>query len=397
MTKIRKLLEFAMELGDTPDSIHPAHKQSLQTGSHALGKNPAFPAHPGAGMNPHERHAVGTYKSIVANLQRYGGYVPRSNQPREIMRAAQDMMQTLGDIQQREEAHQKALERLAIETVMRLPEFKRSRKNLEAGTLTINAYLNRRIDIQGMQSTDDEREQPEEFQVPEIKAEYEMVHKRKMVNTLIQGTAVSNNYSFAYYSRDELNALDPTLVKDYGKLMAYSELGYFIQDPQMVKAAARAGGSEAQGGEERLTRNEDGSITILARGITFPILVQEIIKGMMEFISWNDEEDDTTQRQVNKEADFVEDEQVQMQLGPNIYRQMVDAIGHDSLETWPYLHDALVKMPVHEFNQRMQGLISGSSEGKAWFKQLAQQLRQKLAAADERAGQQESLAKRMCS
>jgi hypothetical protein len=395
--KTRKLLELALELGDTPDAIHPTHKQSLQTGSHGLGKNPAFPAHQGAGMNPHERHALGTYKSIATNLQRYGGYLPRSQNPREVMRAAQDMMQTLEDLQQREEAHRDALERLAVETVFRLPEFKRLRKDLDTGHVKIEAFLNRRIEIQGMQSTDDEREQPAEFEVPEIKAEYdEMVHKRKMINTLIQGTAVSNNYSFAYYSRDELNAIDPTLVQDYGKLMAYSELGYFIQDPEMVKMAAQAGGTESQGGEERLKRNDDGSISILARGISFPILVQEVIKGIMEYISWNDEEDPATQQQVNREADFVEDEQVQMQVGPNIYRQMVDAIGQESVDVWPYLHDELVKMPTGEFNQRMQGLIGGTPEGRAWFKQLAMKIKQEIA-ADEEAGPQESLVKRMCS
>lgn len=373
-----------MELGDTPDAIHPTHKRALQTGSHPLGKNPAFPQGQGGGMNPHEQHAVGTYKQIAANLQRYGGYMPRSQNPREIMRAAQDMMTTLGDLQEREAEHLDELEQLAVETVMRLPEFKRLRADFQAGHVKIEPYLNRRINIHGMEFSDTPREKPEEFKVPEIKAEYdEMIHKRKMINTLIQGAAVSNNYSFAYYSRDELNAIDPNLVRDYGKLMAYSELGYFIQDPEMLKMAAAAAGSELQGGDERLKTNEDGSISIVARGITFPILVQEIIKGIMEYISYNDEEDPDVQRQVNKEADFVDDEQVQMQVGPNIYRQLIDAIGADNADVVTYIHDELVRMPPREFNSNMQAFLAGTPQGKQWFKQLADKIRAELPPEEE--------------
>src|SRR5271157_343324 len=391
----KRLLEMAMELGDTPDSIHPTHKRNLAQGQHPLGQNPAFPAaQAGQGMNAHERHAVGTYKAIAQNLQRYGGYMPRSQNPREIVRAAQDMFRTLGDLQQREAEHIDKLEPLAVETVLRLPEFKSLRPRVEAGQVKIEAYLNRRVNIQGMEFSDTPREEPEGYQVPEIKAEYdEMVHKRKMINTLIQGAAVSNNYSFAYYSRDELQAIDPSLVRDYGKMMAYSELGYFIQDPEMLKMAAAAAGSEIQGGDERLKRNEDGSVSVVARAITFPMLVQEIIKGLMEYLSWNNEEDSDTQYAVNKEADFVDDEQVQMQLGPHIYRQIIDAIGLDSAEVWPYLHKRLVKMPVREFNENMRAFIGGTPEGKAWLKRLADEIKGQIQGEAE--GPTESLARRM--
>lgn len=379
MKDIRKLLEFAMELGDTPDAIHPAHKHALQTGDHPLGANPAFPPHQGQGMNPHEKHAVGTYKSIIANLQRYGGYVPRNQ--RDSMGAAQDMFLTLNQIQQREAAHADVLEQLAVETVMRLPEFKILRKAVQAGQLKIEAFLNRRININGVQFSDEENTEIPDADVPEIAQEYdELIHKRKMINTLIQGAAVSNNYAFAYYVRDELRDIDPSLINAYGKLMAYTELGYFIQDPQMMKLAAAAGGGEAQGGDERLKRNDDGSVSIVARGISFPILVQEIIKGCMEYLSLSDEDDPETQVLVNKKADTADDEMVQMQVGPNIYRQLIDAIGMEQADVMPYIHDELVRMPAAEFNRQMQGLVAGTPEGKRWFQQLAQRIKQEVQA-----------------
>lgn len=386
-----------MELGDTPDAIHPTNKQRLAQGPHELRDNPAFPPHQGQGMNPHEKHAVGTYKAIVTNLQRYGGYVPRNGTPREVMRAAMEMMGTLEDIQEREVMHFEELQKLATECVMRLPEFKSLRRAVQTGQLKIEAHLGKRINIQGMAGEDEPQPQMPGGDVPEIAAEYdELVHKRMMINTLIQGAAVSNNYAFAYYVRDELQHIDPALVQQYGKLMAYSELGYFLQDPNMVQMAAAAGGEESQGGEEKLKRNEDGSVTIVARGITFPILVQEVIKGCMEYLSLNDEEDEDTQHLVNQKADYVGAEQIQMQVGPNIYRQMIDAIGLDKADVWPYLHDELVRMPASEFNQRMQGLIAGTPEGRAWFKQLADKIRAEV--GEDQGGanpQAEALARQM--
>jgi len=393
MSTVRQLLELAIDLGGDPDAINPYHKKAWEKGEHALGKNPAFPPHGGQGMNPHEAHAAGTYKSIIANLRRYGGHVPRNFSQQEVMRSAMDMFQTLEDVQQREADHQEELEQLAVETVMRLPEFTTLRRAVQSGQLRIKAYLNRRIDIQGMETSDQPQEELPGAEVEQIKGEYdEMIHKRKMINTIIQGAAISNNYSFAYYVRDELQAIDPTLINDYGKLMAYSELGYFLQSPEMVKMAASAGGSEAQGGEERLHTEPDGSTTIIARGISFPILVQEIIKGCMEYLSHNDEDDPETAALVNKHSDFVDDEQIQMQLGPNIYRQMIDAIGLDQAQVWPYLHDELVKMPTREFNQRMQSLIAGSPEGKRWFQELARKIKEEMGGAEE---WQESLVDRL--
>jgi hypothetical protein len=147
--------------------------------------------------------------------------------------------------------------------------------------------------------------------------------------------------------------------------------------------AAQAGGSEAQGGDERLKTNEDGSISVVARGITFPILVQEIIKGCMEYLALNDEDDPETRTMVNKHADVADDEMVQMQVGPNIYRQLIDAIGLEQADVMPYIHDELVKMPASEFNQKMQGLIAGTPEGKQWFQQMAQRIKQEIQADEQ--------------
>jgi len=374
---------MAMELGDTPDSIHPTHKQSLERGTHALGRNPA------AG-NPQalERHAAGTYKSIIQNLQRYGGIVPRNQ--RDSMRVSQDMFTTLQDVMQREQGHERELEQLAIETVLRLPEFKTLRSAVQDGSIKIEAQLGD-VSIENAAFSDEEQEAPEGFDVPEIRTEYEeQFNKRKMLNTLTQGAAVANNYAYAYYSRDELAAIDPQIVRDYGKLMAYSEIGYFIQSPEVARAAAQAAGTAFQGGMARLRSDENGSVVIEARALVFPMLVQEIIKVCMAYLSHNDEDDPQTRAYIKAHSDFIDDEQIQMQVGPNLYRQLIDAIGNDAAETMPFIHDHLTRLPAREFTEKMKALIDGTPEGKAWFRQLAQEIKSEM-----EGGQEESLARRI--
>lgn len=365
-----------MELGDNPDVIHPEHKQALRAGTHPLGKVPPFQPHAVERSNASERHAANSYKFALQKLREYGGIVPRGQQ--DAARCATDMFRTLQNLMQREDASREDLEQLAVETVIRLPEFKTLKRALESGNLKIEAHLGQ-PDTTGVQFEPPEEEGGEPDEPKEIAAEYdELIAKRKMTNTMIQGAAVSNNYSYAYYVRDELAAIDPQLVRDYGKLMAYTELGQFMQGTEIARAAAAAQGSSAQGGGARLRREEDGSITVVAEGLVFPILVQEVIKGVMEFLSLSDEEDPEVAAQIQKRSDFVGDEQYQQQIGPSVWREFIDAIGLDAAEVMPYVHDELNRMPISEYNRKMKGLIDGTPEGKRWFRQLAQKIKSEI-------------------
>lgn len=378
MSRARRLLELALDLGDDPDAIHPQHKQALRQGTHPLGKVPAFNPHDAQPANPAERHASASYRNVLAKLRAYGGIVPRSRA--DASRCAMDMMQTLQDIMRRERGHEQELEQLAVETVLRLPEFSTLRRAVRDGSVKIEAKLGQPdlSDIQLEPSDEQEEEEPEQ-----IKAEYdELIGRRKLLNTMAQGAAVANNHAFAYYAREALNAIDPQLVRDYGKLMAYSELGQFMQGTEIARAAAQGAGGGAQGGGSGVRREEDGSATIVATGLTFPILVHEIIKGVMELLTMTGEEDPEVQTQVQKRADIIGDEQYQQQMGPSIWREFIAAIGHDQAEVMPYVYDELNRMPPGEYHRKMQALIGGSAEGKRWFSELARKIKQEMESGD---------------
>ena len=375
MHKARKLLEMAMEFGDTPDAVHPSHKQALATGQHGMGNVPA--------LSPEaaEHHASETWQNIVRTLRQWGGVVPRS--PRDVQGAMVDMLHKLQDVQRREARLRPQLEQLAVQTVLKMPEFKSLAGAIENGKVKIEARLKPRIQIQNIAFADDEQEPIEGEDVPEIRDEYQsMIARRKLSNTLIQGAAVANNYAFTK-SFDDLADLDPSLVRDYGQLMAYSELGYFVHDQNVLKIAARSPGSEFQGGQTHLERDENGSIIIRSEAITFPMLVQEIVKGCMEFLTLNDEDDLATATAVRKRADFIDDEQVQMQIGPSIYRSFLKAIGEENADLMPYVYDRINHLSDTEYHQVMKGLIDREARTLNWLKEQVQDIREKLNPPEE--------------
>jgi|SRR5262252_2107306 len=145
----------------------------------------------------------------------------------------------------------------------------------------------------------------------------------------------------------------------------------------MIRQALQHGGSAQQAGEEQLIRNEKGMATVVARGITFSILVHEIIKGCMEFLSYSDEDDPETSALIKKETDRAEEEMVQMQVGPNIFRQIIDMLGPELEMTWPYIYDFLVRQPPSKFNELMQGLIAGEPASERWLQELARKYKRK--------------------
>ena len=382
---VLKLLEMAMDLGDTPDVFDPTLKRNLATGHHPLGQNPAFA--PGS----HEKLASGTYKNLIAQIQAHGGVVPRNRQG--VGKAMGDMYATLDDLQQREAAHREELEQLAVEAVLRLPEFKSLRQAVQDGRVRIEPHLNRRIEIQNAPMSHEPREEIPGTNVPEIKQDYEeLIARRKVANAFSHGAAVANNYAYTTVF-NELHDIDPGLTQDYGKVMAYSELGYFVQSPEdMRRLAAQASGTEIQGGTSQVKHNPDGSLVIYAVGLTFPMLYHEIVKGCMSFLSGADEEEDReTAQHVQRHSDFIDDEQTMMHVGPELYRQFKAALGPGNEDLMPLVYDELQRLPGSEYNRVLQGLTSGSPEGRAWFRQLVQQLRQEQA----QEGQAESLVKRL--
>lgn len=367
-----------MELGDTPDIIHPNRKRQIMTGQHP------YAGHPAISPEQAKKLATSTYKSTMGQVQNYTGAQPRTRQ--HINAAAIDMFATLQSVMEREAPHREELEKLAVQTVLRMPEFKSLLAPVRKGEFKIEAHLSQ-PDLERAKMSDEPEDEDVALpghEVPEIKRELDAsLEKRRFINAMIQGAAITNNYAFAYYAEDGLEQIDPSLVRDYGKLMSFSELGYWAQDDEVIRMAASAHGSEAQGGSEEFTHDENGIPTVIAHGLTFPMLIHELVKGLMEFLSFEDNEDPEVRKHVYSKADFIDEETWQMIYGPAMWKQFLASIGDEGREVVPYLYDEIVQMPIGQFNALMKGMIEGTPQARQQFQHLAAKAKADIAQEQE--------------
>ena len=145
--------------------------------------------------------------------------------------------------------------------------------------------------------------------------------KRRVIRSITQGASIYGSESYKLFS-DIIDQLDPKLVEMYNSVIddAY---GVYFQDKLESLIDSIKGGSSNQGGESEVFTEEDSNgdntYTIKARAIIFPILVQEIIKGVYEFLSFFGMGDDPEAAQAVADKDKTEYEPEDIKNGTILY------------------------------------------------------------------------------
>ena len=145
--------------------------------------------------------------------------------------------------------------------------------------------------------------------------------KRRFINALIQGSSKKGHYMFELV-RDELDRIDPRLLNLYGVVMSINDLMYWVLPDQMMDMMMSQSGV---GGKEEVDIETDPP-TVKARGLFFPILVHELIKGTMEVLGTQGLPDDPKQAEmVMASTDTLANEIWDLRLGPVLWEKFLAA------------------------------------------------------------------------
>lgn len=417
------LREMAMDLGDAPDWIDPQKKRKIERNQHPHADNPAFPTakpphRPGAPYkeDPNRRDTtqnygelIGShvYPEIIRKVHQYTGRDPRRTHPGELV---QIMMQSMQQVLHLEQDHRQELEQAAVQVVLSLPEFSDAREAVEAGDLRLEATL---LDPRAMAAKMKERLQrdapvgpdedpgermqvdPDEetpdykaelnLDVPEIRGEYDAeANKRKFVNLLIQGAAINKNYAY-HQIADQLRAIDPGILDLYGKLQSISELMYWIAPEQQFNQMQASGEG---GGMEEVTVEDDGIFTIRASAVCFPALIQELAKGLYDYLSHDEDASADVRKYAYGKADTLAGEQWDTMQGPGVWRHLNHLVNQaNGTEYMGRIFRHLVTLPTGDFNELMQEILKETPRGRQYIQQVIGEIR-----AEEEGQRQESLA-----
>ncbi|MHA2023679.1 MAG: hypothetical protein ACTSWQ_08475, partial [Candidatus Thorarchaeota archaeon] len=190
--------EMAFDPGDFPSFIHSTKKKWIEAGDEEINK--LLPSLGGAEMSYLEMITSDAYQGMIRNLEKLLDVNASELDVPQIMSV---VFQSLRKVQQIESQNKEALEKLAVEVVMELPEMALVKDAYEEGDFELDAQLGT-PDLAGALNADMEAPQGELSQAEATNAELakgledatEDVLQRRMANILIQGSATLKLHLF---------------------------------------------------------------------------------------------------------------------------------------------------------------------------------------------------------
>lgn len=259
------------------------------------------------------------------------------------------IISTLQQVMAIEQTHKQELEQMAKDVVLELPEFSLFKELIEEGHIKLDVALGA-AELQNSITQDDLEQKIEEQQeelveelAPELAQDPERKLKRAFHNFVTQGNALHKSFLFQLAS-EKLSRIDPTLPEKYGLIMSIVHVLYYgtpYMTGNILKTAEGLGSEEVNG--------EDVKI----RGLIFPVLVHEIVKGLFDYLG-----QDISPGTHGNET--LEDEFMQLMTGPAVFKKLMSAVPNNKIKLFPIIYRMLLQKPAEQIKM----VLSNSGEGK---------------------------------
>lgn len=340
------------------ERMHPQLEKELAERKHSLGKHPAIPE---GDENNFEQKIMGKRFSEVVNRYKRAFDVDEINNEQLLSQ----MMPMVHETMALETKHKKALEELAERMI-------REEYDMAEDVVEIKAKLSPTVVLEGTKKHPTPKANDYQFESHEdmVNAKEE-VYKRRFLNAMIQGAAKKTNHMF-HMVDEELTNMDPRLLNRYSKVMSAADYMYYVI-PKMDNGT--------NGGVVKVTfpTAENPKAVIEAEAMVFPVLIHELVKGVMELLSAHGlPKDKKLGDYVVDKADFLAAEPWDMRIGPALWDRFTDCIDGDDFHLKHHLYMELASMPVKEFNENMREILAGTNKGKKIVKEILDNVKNEL-------------------
>jgi hypothetical protein len=385
----RKINEQGIQY-DGPERMAPDIQSKIEKGETPLSDNPAFPESDEQSTFE-ELIASKRFKDVVEKVKRYTGMTDISGQ-NAFMQLQRLLMSAVQQVKQIENGNEEQLENLAVELVKRemsIPDdaFQYDVKLLGSPGQMDTSKLAKQSEEPSSEeiqqtfgvSEDEAEEDLENFMAAFDKFDLEKA-KRRFINSLIQGASKKGHYMFSLVE-EELNQINPKLLNLYGVLMSINDLLYWIIPDEMMDMMAGSGGGVA--GTEEIDDTTDPP-TIKARGVFFPVLVHEVLKGVYEVMGTQGLPDDPKAAEmVMASQDTLPYEVWDLRLGPVIWEKFTqsypDKIYEDDLrEIQNYLFSRFSSLSTEQFFELAKEIMGGTENGKKAVAKMVEEIIEEL-------------------
>jgi hypothetical protein len=321
VAELREVRDFEANLGEVTDRPDRTIIQKLNDNEHPFSENEFFSHNP----------AALAADEFVRCAELFARRCPDGGNPMTAMMLMQEVMMM-------EDPDKEELQELAIDLVRRMYN------------------VPDEIDLQGMLEQKDSPEEvggaePEEE--PDISDERKLelqhfIDKRRILNSIVHGCAVHQWTSAYYIVSEELNEINPDLIERYNKIASlvnyFNWMVYFEPMFEMGQMPMLQGINKVDVGEQKIE----------AYGINFPVLIHELSKGVIDYITTagvpSHAKDGVTEdelRYIYSEADKYSHEQWHYFFGPTLWRAMLATANVESNELIPIIR----KMSEMEYEE----------------------------------------------
>jgi len=337
------------------ERMHPQLEDELLNKKHSLKDHPIFPA---AGESTFEEKVMGERFSDVAKRYKRA-YDVDTIDNNEVMK---NMMPLVRETMTLESKHKRALEKLAVEMI-------REEYDMSEDAVEIHAELTPHINMKGTKKNPLPVTAEMTFKShDEMVNANEEVQKRRFLNAMTQGAAKKCNHMF-HMVDDELTDMDPRLANKYAKMMASADFMYYIV-PSMEEGI--------NGGvvHVQFPTQENPKAIITVQAMVFPVLIHELVKGVMELLSAHGlPKNKKIGKYVIDRADYLAAEPWDMRIGPGIWECFTRMIEPDDFNLKHHIYSELAELPVREFNTKMREIMAGTKEGSKIIKEIVKDVK----------------------
>jgi len=336
------------------ERLNPRLAKQLRDRAHSLGTHPIFPESDESHFE--EKLMSKRFADVLKTFKRHHG-----TEVADLQSFYQEQGQMLMSTVQIEKQHKEELEQLAITLVRDEYDIDESEVEIIANLTTDFSQLEINKNPPKL-TPDGDDDSKFDSHAELVKANGE-VYKRRFINAMIQGSAKKVNHMF-HMVDTELQNMDPQLPHKYSKIMSGADYAYMMEDGNTPKVAGGGVSVEFPKGEGDIPK-------ITAEAMTFPILIHELVKGVMEILSAHGlpKEPGVAKYAMGK-ADFMNAETWDMRLGPPIWEKFLESIPPEHFALKHHVYIELVALPVDEFNEVMREIMLGTRSGKARVQEI---------------------------
>jgi hypothetical protein len=197
------------------------------------------------------------------------------------------------------------------------------------------------------------------------------VDKRRFINAMTQGAAMRTNHMY-HAVGDELSNLNPRLPNMYNKMMSNINYLYMTQ-PDLSKA--EAGGTV----QVDMPQAEGDIPCIHAEAVTFPVLIHELVKGVMEIISGHAlPEDSKLAEYAMGKADYTLAEVDDMCIGEALWERFTNMMEAEDFGLKHHVYAEMCSKPTEEFIYDMRDIMANTKRGKMIVKELTETIKEDI-------------------